>query len=99
QGRPTGPAAGPDVDGQRLDLLDVNVRIETQVHQVVGAVAGGGPVAAPVVGQPDLVQRPALDGQRAHPPGDHDPGLDGAAGRDDRGPAHVVPLAVGGQLR
>src|ERR1700761_1873604 len=99
QGRPTGPAAGLDVDGQRLDLLDVNVRIKTKVHQVVGAVAGGDPVAAPVVGQPDLVQPPALDGQRGHAPGDHDPGLDRAARGDDRGPAHVLQVALGGQLR
>src|ERR1700735_3985868 len=75
QGRAARPAAGLNVAGQHLGLLDVHVRVEGEVHQLVGPVTGGDAVAAPVVRQPDLVQGAALDGQLGHPPGDHDPGL------------------------
>src|ERR1022692_5022699 len=34
QGRPARPPAGADVAGQRLDLLDVHVRVEGQVRQL-----------------------------------------------------------------
>src|SRR5919199_2984240 len=58
-------AAGEDVARRRLDLLDVDVRVERDREEVVRRVAGREALAAPVVGQPDLVHLAALHGQRA----------------------------------
>jgi len=52
-----------------------------------------------VPGQANLVQDPALELQGLHPLGDQHPGLDRAAGRDDRRPAQVVQAALRGELR
>src|SRR5215472_4379699 len=57
---PARPPSRADVTGQRLHLLDVHVRVQGQVSELVGRVAGGVTVRAPVVGEPDLVQLAAL---------------------------------------
>src|SRR5690625_1983001 len=48
-------AAGAYVAGARRGLLDEDVGVEAAAEQVVGGVAGRPAVAAPVVGQPRLV--------------------------------------------
>ena len=45
------PAAGPDAACRRLHLLDVHVRVERHVHEVVRAVAARQEPLAPVVRQ------------------------------------------------
>src|ERR1700730_1353524 len=52
---PPGPAPWSDVAGERLDFLDVHVRVQGQVGQLVRRVAGRQAVRSPVPGQPDLV--------------------------------------------
>src|ERR1700736_4392574 len=47
QGRPTRPPPGANIAGQRLDLLDVHVRVERHVGQLVVRVPGGVAVRAP----------------------------------------------------
>src|SRR5258708_6453597 len=84
------PPAGPDVAGERLGLLNVSVRIEADLDQIVDRVAGAVAGPPPVIGEPDLVQSPALDGQRAQPLGHQDAGLDHIAGGDDHRPAEVL---------
>src|ERR1035438_9272443 len=49
QGRSTWPPARADVNGQRLDLLNVHVRVQGQVGQLVRGVPGGVAVRSPVV--------------------------------------------------
>ena len=49
-----GPSARPDVAGADL-VLDEHVRVHRDVDQVVGGVALGDAVAAPVIGQPHLL--------------------------------------------
>src|SRR6478672_5432659 len=44
---PARPASRADIAGQRLHLLDVHVRVESQVGQVVRGVAGGQAVGTP----------------------------------------------------
>src|SRR5579875_3243630 len=58
QGGPVGaprPAAGTDVAGERLHLLDVHVRVERQRGQLVRRVPSRVAVGPPVVGESDLV--------------------------------------------
>src|ERR1017187_8419685 len=42
-------AAGLDVAGQRLDLLDVHVRVQGEVSQVVRGITGADAVGSPVI--------------------------------------------------
>src|SRR5690349_23886307 len=72
-GRAGRPAPGPDVAGERLDLLDVAVRVQAYRGQVVGGVAPAVAVRPPVVRDADLVQPTALHGQRGQPLGDQYP--------------------------
>src|SRR5438128_12021716 len=69
QPRAAWTAAGPDVARERLDLLDVHVRVERHVGEVVCRAARRQPALAPVVAQPDLVDLAAPAAQRAHPVG------------------------------
>src|SRR6202035_5050678 len=79
QGRPARPASGPDVAGPRLDLLDMDGRVEDQVSQVVGGIPDAEPVGSPVVRQPDLVHPAALYLDGPDPAGDQDASLDRGA--------------------
>src|SRR5690606_9517151 len=97
--RPAWPPAGQDVAGRRLRLLDVDVRVQGDAEQVVAGVACRQAVAAPVVGDPDLVYRPPLHPQRPYPVSHQDPGLDRGAGGHDGGPATGLQPALGGQAR
>src|SRR5947208_7854260 len=94
-----GPAPRPDVTRERLDLLDVGVRVEAHRGQLVGRVTGAVPRAAPVVGQADLVQPAALDGERGHPLGDQNARIDRVTAGDGHGPAQVVQAPYGRQPR
>src|SRR5690625_1868070 len=70
-------AAGAYVAGARLGLLDEDVGVEADAEQVVGGVAGHQAVAAPVVGQPHLVDHAPGDAQRAAKVGVNDESFDG----------------------
>src|SRR5690242_19917520 len=94
----TWSAARPDVAGADL-VLDVDVGIHGDVDEVVGGVAATDAVAAPVVGEADLLDEPVPEPQGAHPVGDQDPGLDGGARRDDGGPTAVLQPTLGRQPR
>ena len=60
--RATRTAAGPDVGGADLVLLDVGVGVEHDAEQVVGGVSGRDAAVGPVVRHADLVH----DGAVAH---------------------------------
>ena len=92
-------AARLDVAGADLALLDQHVRVQDDADQVVRRVTGDQALAAPVVGQPGLMDDPPVDAQRVEPVGDHHPGLDRGAGGDDMRPAQVLEPALGGQFR
>ena len=96
--RSAGPAPGLDVDGQRLDLLDVRARIQRHRGQLVHRVAARVAVRAPVVGHPDRVHDAPVELQRRHPVGHEHPRLDHAAGGHERRPAAVLEPALGRQL-
>src|SRR4051794_5575810 len=90
--------AGADVAREGLDLLDVDVRVERQVRQLVGRIAGGAAVRAPVVGKADLVDATAPHAQARQPVGDEDARLDRVAGGHDRRPPEMGEATLGGQL-
>src|SRR5512133_1091709 len=92
--RPARTAARTDVAGARLDLLDVDVRVERQMEEVVRAVARRDAAAAPVIRQSDLVHATTLNLDRSHAIGDHHACLDGRACGDDRRPAAVLETAL-----
>src|ERR1700730_485618 len=98
QGRPARPASGTDVAGQRLDLLNVDVRVEDQVSEVVGGIPDAEPGGSPVVRQADLVHPAALPFDGPDPAGDQAARLDRGTGRDDGGPARVHQAPLGGQF-
>src|SRR3954447_20651733 len=83
---PPRTAARADVDGQRLDLLDVHVPVERDGRELVEGVALGDAVRAPVIGHADLVDDPPADHEWRHPVGDEHLRLDRAAGGHQRGP-------------
>src|SRR4051794_693726 len=87
------PAAGEDVAGERLHLLDVNVRVEDDRREVVGGASGRETTGPPVVGQSDLVNALAVEVQGPDAVGDQDSRLDRRAGGDDGGPAAVDQAA------
>ena len=58
------PPARRDVADERLGFHDPHVRLLGDRDQVVGDVAGDEARDAPVIRQPDLVDRAALDQQR-----------------------------------
>src|SRR5579871_196101 len=82
--RPAWTAPGDDVDAEGLHLLDVDVRVKRDLHQLVGGIPPAVAVRAPVPGQADLVHDPVLEAERGDAVGDKDAGLDGVACCHDR---------------
>src|SRR3954447_18723738 len=93
------PAAGEDVAGERLHLLDVNVRVEDDRREIVGRASGRETAGSPVVRQADLVDPLAVEVQRPDAVGDEDARLDRRAGGDDGGPAPIDQVALLGEVR
>src|SRR4051794_14545879 len=82
--------AGTYGASQRLHFLDVHVRVEGEMGQLVGRVADAQTGIAPVIRQTDLMQPASVDGERSDAVGHEHAGLDRRASGDDRRPATVL---------
>ena len=91
--------AGPQIAGEHLALVDAHVRVAHQCADVIGNIAAGQTLLAPVPGDTDRVYGFAVDHEGAHPPRHQCPAFDLATRRDRRHPIAVIDVFLACQFR